>query len=254
MEQSVKNLRIAYCEDEEAQDYYLKKVLNAYGRLKNTDYALECFRSGEELWMAHDCEAPDFAFPYDLIILDIRLRAEDAGGMELARRIRSCDRTVPIVFLSNLKEYVFQGYEVSAARYLLKPVTQEGLFPVLDGILQEKLSEPAYLLASVSGEYRKIELDMIRYLEACGHYLKLHQANGRILEWKQNFSAVADRLPADDFVRIHRSYCVHLKYVRRITRTVCVLDEEELPVSRGAWKSLNEAFIAYYRRRGQGPC
>lgn len=250
MEDRTEIVRIAYCEDEETQDFFLKTVLDAYCRLHCADYVLESFRSGEELWMSHDPETADFAFPYDLIILDICLRKGSADGMELARRIRRIDRKVPMVFLSNLKEFVFQGYEVNAARYLLKPVTQEGLFPVLDEILQEKRSEPAYLLISVSGEYRKVELDSVSWLEACGHYMKLHQADGGVLEWKQAFSEVADRLPAGDFVRIHRSYCVHLKYVRRITKNACVLENEELPVSRGAWQKLNEAFIAYYRRRG----
>lgn len=249
MEDRTEIVRIAYCEDEEAQDFFLKTVLDAYCRLHHADYVLESFRSVEELWMSHDPETAGFAFPYDLIILDICLRKGSADGMELARRIRKIDRKVPMVFLSNLKEFVFQGYEVNAARYLLKPVTQEGLFPVLDGILQEKRSEPAYLLISVSGEYRKVELDTVSWLEACGHYMKLHQADGGVLEWKQAFSEVADRLPAGDFVRIHRSYCVHLKYVRRITKNACVLESEELPVSRGAWQKLNEAFIAYYRRR-----
>lgn len=249
MEAKRKILKIAYCEDEEAQDFYLKTVLDAYCRLRHADYVLEPFRSGEELWMSHDPESAGFAFPYDLIILDICLQKGGAEGMELARRIRKLDRKVHMVFLSNLQEYVFQGYEVNAARYLLKPVTQEGLFPVLDEILQEKRSQPAYLLLSVSGECRKVELDRVSWLEACGHYIKLHQADGGVLEWKQAFSEVADSLPAGDFVRIHRSYCVHLKYVRRIAKNVCVLETEELPVSRGAWQKLNEAFIAYYRVR-----
>lgn len=250
MEEKTEILKIAYCEDEEAQDFYLKTVLDAYCRLHHADYDLEFFRSGEELWMSHDPETADFSFPYDLIILDICLQKGSAEGMELARRIRKLDRKVPLVFLSNLQEFVFQGYEVNAARYLLKPVTQEGLFPVLDEILREKRTQPAYLLLSVSGEYRKVELDKISWLEACGHYIKLYQADGGVLEWKQAFSEVADRLPAGDFVRIHRSYCVHLKYVRRITKNACVLEEKELPVSRGAWRKLNEAFIAYYRGRG----
>ena len=52
--------------------------------------------------------------------------------MALARKIRETDSEVPILFLTNHKEYVFEGYEVQAFRYLLKPVTEDTLFPLLE--------------------------------------------------------------------------------------------------------------------------
>lgn len=72
---------------------------------------------------------PD-SYPFDLIFLDIDLGGMD--GMALARKIRETDSEVPILFLTNHREYVFEGYEVQAFRYLLKPVTEDTLFPLLD--------------------------------------------------------------------------------------------------------------------------
>ena len=70
------------------------------------------------------------SYPFDLIFLDIDLGGMD--GMALARKIRETDSEVPILFLTNHKEYVFEGYEVQAFRYLLKPVTEDTLFPLLE--------------------------------------------------------------------------------------------------------------------------
>lgn len=231
----------------------------------------------------HGRHRPNSPFPYDLLILDIYMgqeaqtgdgrAAEKASvperedgtaageehaarrmnGMELAKRIRREDKNIAIVFLSNLREYVFQGYEVNAVRYLMKPLTKEALFPVLDLLQERKGEEPAYVVLSVAGEHRRMELARILYLEAVGHYVRLHQLSGGTLEWKQPFSAVLEELPRDSFVKIHRSFCVNLMHVSRITRKSCFLDGgTELPLSRGAYQEANEAFLRYYGKQGFG--
>ena len=259
-------LRIACLEDEEEQTYYLKTVLDGYQKERDVECALSCFRSAEEFLFEHELSGhggSESPFPYDLLVLDICL-GQEAGeeeaeccdrrsmnGMELARRIRKADRQIDILFLSNLREYVFQGYEVGALRYLLKPVTGETLFPVLDLLLQKRREEPAYVLLPVAGEHRRMELGQILYLEAVGHYVRLHRTDGGTMEWKQSFSAALAKLPPELFVRIHRSFCVNLMYVNSITRKNCFLEGgTELPLSRGAYQEANEAFLRYYRDQG----
>ena len=253
-------LRIACLEDEQEQTYYLKTVLEAWQKERGTGCSLACFSSAEAFWFEHGRNGP---FPYDLLILDIYMGPEagkdgregsGAGGrmngMELARAVRRTDRDIAVVFLSNLKEYVFQGYEVNAVRYLVKPVTKEGLFPVLDLLLCGREEKPACTVLSIGGEYRKIPLKQILYLEAVGHYVRLYQASGELLEWKQPFSAVLGELAGDCFVKIHRSFCVNLMHVNSITRKCCLLDDgTELPLSRSAWQEANEAFLRYSGRR-----
>lgn len=282
-----KELRIACLEDEEEQTWYLKTVLEAYREERGIGCTLTCFRSAEEFLFEHDMLTSDTLaydmpgqsspFPYDLLILDIYMGQEAqtgndkavqlssgqepegrtaAGeehavrrmdGMELAKRIRRKDKNIAIVFLSNLREYVFQGYEVNAVRYLMKPVTKAALFPVLDLLQEREREEPAYVVLSVAGGHQRMELARILYLEAVGHYVRLHQLSGGTLEWKQPFSAMLEELPGDSFVKIHRSFCVNLMHVSRITRKSCFLDEGmELPLSRGAYQEVNEAFLRYY--------
>lgn len=87
------------------------------------------------------------SYPFDLIFLDIDLGGMD--GMALARKIRETDSEVPILFLTNHKEYVFEGYEVQAFRYLLKPVTEDTLFPLLEELQAMRGQEKPHLLLSV---------------------------------------------------------------------------------------------------------
>ena len=83
--------------------------------------------------------------------------------MELARRIRQTDAQVPILFLTAMKEYVFEGYEVKALRYLIKPVQEEALFAILDEI---QSADQRFVLLNGS----RINLNDLVYVEAEAHY------------------------------------------------------------------------------------
>ncbi|MFR9073031.1 MAG: LytR/AlgR family response regulator transcription factor, partial [Blautia sp.] len=99
---------------------------------------------------------PD-SYPFDLIFLDI-----DLGGMDGIWRWRgkSARRTARcrFSFLTNHREYVFEGYEVQAFRYLLKPVTEDTLFPLLDELQTMRRQEKPHLLLSLGGETQKLFL------------------------------------------------------------------------------------------------
>ena len=84
------------------------------------------------------------------------------------------------------------------------------------------------------------------YLEARGHTVRVRTVDGE-LKVKASFSALSRQL-GKAFTPAHRSYLVNLRYVERVSRTDCFLENGEcIPVSRGAWEGLNQAFIDYYR-------
>ena len=118
-------MRIAYCEDEPAQRSRMELLLHTFAERKRLPLTVEAFSDSAAFLFQY----PD-SYPFDLIFLDIDLGGMD--GMALARKIRETDSEVPILFLTNHREYVFEGYEVQAFRYLLKPVTEDTLFPLLD--------------------------------------------------------------------------------------------------------------------------
>ena len=91
------------------------------------------------------------------IFLDIDLGGMD--GMALARKIQA-RRTARcrFSFLTNHREYVFEGYEVQAFRYLLKPVTEDTLFPLLDELQTMRRQEKPHLLLSWRGDAEAVPL------------------------------------------------------------------------------------------------
>ena len=144
-------MRIAYCEDEPAQRSRMEMLLRTFAERKRLPLTVEAFSDSAAFLFQYPG-----SYPFDLIFLDIDLGGMD--GMALARKIRETDSEVPILFLTNHKEYVFEGYEVQAFRYLLKPVTEDTLFPLLEELQAMRGQEKPHLLLSLGGETQKLFL------------------------------------------------------------------------------------------------
>lgn len=235
-------LRICYCEDEPAQVLAMKQIL-----LKWPEAALTVYSSAEAFLFEHGLgakpagSAQQPACPFDLLILDIQL--DQMSGMELAKRVRQWDASVAIIFLTNDPAYVFAGYEVAAARYFMKPLSEEKLFPVLRELEEKQTTEKKYWIFTMDGEKVKLDTEQMISIEAVGHYIKIQTAV-QCFEIKKSLQEAARELPDTEFISPHRSYLVQIKAIRRITRISLILENgQEIPLSRNRYQEVNEAFI-----------
>ena len=232
--------RIAIVEDEEELHNYYRKILEAWGEKNGVRLSLTYVRSSEEFLFKYDKQNI-----FDIIFLDVWMN--DMNGMELAREIRKFDQNVQIVFLTGNPEYVFEGYEIGAVRYLVKPIDESKLTQAL-GACMEKIREHAedYLTIKYLGENLKLSRNEIIYMKVEGHYLQMQTVSKRY-EWKASLKEMLQKLDSDRFVMVNRSVVVNLEYVNKITREECILENgEEIPISRGAYGGLNDAFMKYF--------
>ena len=236
-------MRICFCDDEASTRSQFERMAAAWEEQRGEAAELQLYNSAEQLLFEVDQpEAQELAF--DLILLDIQMGGMD--GITLARQLRAQDKRVTLAFLTAAREYVFEGYEVQAVRYLLKPMQQEKVFELLD-LARQNLQEQPSLILNCADEKKKLYLSQIAAIEAQGHYLIFHTTTGQ-LQQKASLSSLAGHL-GDSFVMRHRSFYVNLAHLLRISRTECTLDTGlTVPVSRGAYKNLNEQFIRYYRK------
>lgn len=144
------HLKIAIVEDDLTQLSYVRLLIEGWmAKTHNTMKLISC-ESAEEFLFKY-AEPLDF----DLILLDIKLKK--MNGMELAKQIRTVSRTVQIAFLTGVKDYVFEGYEIGAVRYLLKPVQEKDLFKLLDDCLARSLeNKNEYFAFPYQGESVRI--------------------------------------------------------------------------------------------------
>ncbi len=233
-------IRIAIAEDETPLHDYYSKMIEAWGASKNVRIMTTFVESSEEYLFKYDKQNI-----FDIIFLDVCMK--DMNGMELAHEIRKSDRNVQIVFLTGNPEYVFEGYEIGAVRYLIKPVTETDLAKVLD-ICMEKLESirEDYIAIKCHGENLRLTRSEIVSVTIDGHYLKL-KTTDRTYEWKASLKEMMPKLDPERFVMANRSAVVNLEFVSKITREECILENgETIPVSRGAYGPLNDAFMRYF--------
>ena len=135
-------IRIAICDDEKHMSDHIRSMVLNFFRKKNREISLRMFSGGEELL--------SYNGQIDILFLDIQMK--DMDGMETARKLRADKFRGFLVFITVLKEMVFQSFEVQAYDYLVKPVddkqfekTMERLYASMqnaseDSLLVQKLS------------------------------------------------------------------------------------------------------------------
>ena len=164
-----------------------------------------------------------------MVFLDIEMGELD--GMETARRLRSADEGLQLVFVTGYTDHVFDGYSVGALGYLMKPPRPEQLDGVLDRGLEARLREEDKVFLCRSGEtvYR-ISKRSIRYFVSDRRQVSCVAAS-RTYTFYGKLDEV-ERAVGGDFIRIHQRYLVRAGAVDRLEGGQVFVGEEALPVSR----------------------
>lgn len=232
---------IGLCDDNDVQLNYVNSLIASWANKRHVKCDIAIYHSAEELVFENAG-----SYPFDLLILDIQMG--EMNGMELAKRIRTTDKNIMIIFITGLSDYVFEGYEVGALRYLLKPLKEEQFTALLnEAFSQMNQDNKRWYIFTCDGEIVKLDYDDIIYIEARGHYVNI-VSTGQSYELKGSISQLSEQLNADDFFSTHRSYIVNFKHVEKINKEDCLLSNGVyIPVSRSNYKQLNKAFIQYYR-------
>lgn len=233
-------MRIAVCDDEAAQRQLLKKYLEEWARRNKVILETELFDSGESLLFAWEDNRG-----YDLLILDIEMGK--LSGMELAWEIRKKDDEIPILFVTGYDKYMLQGFEVSALHYLLKPVSREKLFEILDKLRMKRKQEEKIFFQMEDGPV-SLPLSKIWYIEAMAHQSILYTEDEKYTLRSSIGEAVRQLAGRKEFVRCHRSYLVNIQHIAAITKPELILDDKRrLPLSRSAEKEVNRLFVEAYK-------
>lgn len=228
-------LKIAICDDEKVERDYLNKILIEWN--KDIEY-IRLFESAESFLFDYVENKA-----YDILLLDIQMKEMD--GIELAKKIRSQNEDIQIIFITGYSDFMAEGYEVSALHYLMKPVSKEKLFDVLDKALKNLNKTEKVILVDVEGISTRIKLNDIVSVEASGHKMIVNTSAEKYIV-KKTIKEMQHIL-GDDFVRCHRSYIVGIKHIQKITKTDVILEDQiAIPLSRRLYNDVNDKFIKYY--------
>ena len=226
-------VKIGICDDEPEMRKPLRQILEQVLQLQGVEYLISESESGEELTAGISC------LDIDILFLDIEMRSLD--GIETAKLLRRKGMKGIIIFVTAYPDFVFQGYEVHAFHYILKPYRKEKIEEVLRQALHElDLSKEQYFVIEQKARVIRIPLSQTiafqrdrRKVEALleEDFVAFY---GRIDE-------VCRELPSC-FIRIHNRYIVNLNYVTTLEKDRCILGSRSFPVSRAFRQELETAF------------
>jgi len=176
----------------------------------------------------------------DLLFLDIEM--PELNGMELARLLHRPGGQGPrVVFTTAYTQFALESYQVDALDYLLKPFRYEDFLRVAHKALTYyernqaapvPPTEPESMVFKVDYQHVKVPLADILYIEGLKDYVKVVRAGEhKPLLVLTSLRALEEKLPARQFLRLHRSYIVNLARVEAVTRSSVQIGDQQLPVS-----------------------
>lgn len=232
-------MKIAICDDDSVQLKYIFTLVQKWSSIAKDNSDIFCYSNAEELLFNY---TPG---NFDVLLLDIQLTGEN--GISLAKRIRSLNDNASIIFITAVPDYVFDGYDVGAIQYLLKPVNEKKLFECLNASRKKSASQKRIIFESDGGS-TAVSADDIIFIEAFSHKTRVVLAD-REFFINEGISSVEKRL-GNEFYKCHRSYIVNINHIDSIKKYDAVLDNgSAVPVSRRIYNDFNSAFIAFYRRK-----
>jgi DNA-binding LytR/AlgR family response regulator len=232
-------LRIAICDDTDADRELLYQHLRCCQFKNNDELIIDQFSSGRQLLASHDKS------PYHIVFLDIEMPAMD--GIQLAGLLRTQkeDHTF-IVFTTSYPEYMHDSFDVQPFQYLIKPVSLETVEKLLYKIRQ-KIEQSSYatLLIDEYGEEHLVPLNKILYISSMKtrkRYVLFHLTD-QTLTGKATLSQLEELLAPQGFASPSRGILLNIRHIKSLNGDRVILKNSEArPVSRRRARALQTQY------------
>ena len=173
----------------------------------------------------------------DLVILEVDLPLIDGFNF-----MEALDEDTQTVITTTSPQHALKAFDYGVTDYLLKPLDPKRFGLCVQKTLnrytalhQTKKKESMTIRCDL--QKREVDITEILWVEAMGDYVKLITRDERVVVLS-TMKAMANKLPKDRFLRIHRSYIVNLDKVDNFTSTRVEIDGNLLPMSRSRKPSL----------------
>ena len=181
--------------------------------------------------------------PFHIVYMDIMMPM--LNGMDAAKLLREKDEKVILIFVTTMRQYAIQGYEVSAADFVVKPVSYPEFALKFTKVLSrlDQSSVPTVFIRTESSFVRLLPRD-IRYVEVRGHHCVYHTGNGEYRQY-QTMKAAEAALNEHGFARCNNFLLVNLAHVDRVEGMNVHIGSEVLQISHPRRKAFFEAFAQF---------
>lgn len=181
---------------------------------------------------AKDASAYLMEHPVNLLFLDIQM--PDISGIDFFKNLE--DKCM-VIFTTAYSQYAVEGFELNAVDYLLKPFEFDRFLKATNKAKEfyeyskKERNETSYIFVRSDYSLVKIDSNEILYVESIDDYIKIHLAGKKPVMTLSTLKAIEDKLPASNFIRVHRSFIVALNKIDSVRGKTIQLGASEIPVS-----------------------
>lgn len=235
-------IKFAVCDDEPMMLRELADHITGYMTASSrAGYSVSSFPSGRALL--------ESGGGFDVIFLDIQMERPD--GMETAQLLRQRGERGLLIFVTVLKERVFDAFQAEAYDYLLKPLNRAGFNRTMDRALRslEQRAAKSVVIQRGTG-CEVVPFSDIVYCEVLGRKIHVHKTDGTTTDFYDRLENLERRVDGR-FFKCHRSYLVNLDCVRGCQAGQVMLPRgEAIPVSRLRERELTQALLRHMKEGG----
>ncbi len=213
-------------------------------------------RAVDTLELVGRCENAIQAFqvlqqqPVDVLLLDIQL--PQLLGTDFLRSLRN---PPSVILTTAYRDYALEGFELDVVDYLLKPIPFDRFLRAIGKVAGRQnvpvgsplppAEGPApFIYVRTERRAVKVVLHEIQYVESQKDYVRIVTTTDKPFLVKQSLTSLAELLPADQFVRIHRSFLVGLQHVKFYSAQHVGVAGQELPVGSLYQREVQRALLS----------
>jgi DNA-binding LytR/AlgR family response regulator len=211
-----------------------RELIKGYvAKLENFEIAAECSDAMKALNTLR-------AKPVDLMFMDIQM--PQITGIEFLKTLKHPPK---VIITTAYREYALDGFELDVVDYLLKPITFERFLKsvnkfyqmnqdevqVVSGHGADKTTDEFFIYVKENKKVIKIYLSEIKYIEGLSEYVQIYTDKRKVIV-KTSLTLMEEKLPTEQFLRIHKSYIISVSKIEAFTANTIEIQNKELPIGR----------------------
>lgn len=177
-------------------------------------------------------KAMDYLLREEVQLLFLDINMPGLSGMHL---LASLPTPPMVVFTTAHPEFGAESYEYNAVDYLLKPINYPRFLKAVNKAIATTHTKTPGIAAEdevvikSGAQWHRVQADDILYVEAAGNYMRFHLRDKKLLAL-MTMSELMELLPAQHFIRIHKSYVISLRHITMYEKNMVTLQQLCLPV------------------------
>ena len=232
-------IRIAIVDDEKVIREQIKKLIE----IRQTDCEIDTYRTGEDLLKAGK--------GYDIVFLDIQM--DGMNGIDTARALRQNAENTVLIFITGVKEYVFDAFDVAAFHYLIKPIEELKFYEVYDRAVLEvgkrKQQANGQLFVKTRNRNATFNQSDILYIESRAKKVEIHTKSDIV----EAYAAIGEleKQLVGSFYRCHSGYFVNMAFITEYGYdSITLHNGETIILSKDKYSEFVKVYMRYLKNGG----